>query len=340
MYRNDNHYWKKTFNTTNVEVVIDDPLQIVDTYITNSPGFLANTFHSTSNSFAAIYNDEKETLELINRLAREYGNMSTRDCLREARKLLRQIQAAILAMSGAGDAIIDAFCEMLFCIASQPNSPLPPRNENESCGDYVQRVAESGTFERIFGKPVLVGGTGGTSLTGPIFKIQPEKLNELAKKYADCSRRYTESLIPYLPKLLEINLLRKKLILLQLYGKCRDKLNDAGCPIGEAAPELTNWERYLIDNGFHWIVNPSSDPQIVASLSSALSLYATETDINNYTTLATVQRQNTQQDSYIDVMNLYNVMLDVIYDRENYFPDTTEQEKCLDSIDTYTASTV
>lgn len=52
MYRNNNHYWKKSFNTTNVEVVIDDPLQIQDTYITNSVYFSnIAVFDKTANDF-------------------------------------------------------------------------------------------------------------------------------------------------------------------------------------------------------------------------------------------------------------------------------------------------
>lgn len=35
MNGNSNHYWKKSFNTTRVDVVIDDPLKILDTYITD-----------------------------------------------------------------------------------------------------------------------------------------------------------------------------------------------------------------------------------------------------------------------------------------------------------------
>lgn len=56
MYRNNNHYWKKTFNTTNVEVVIDDPLQIVDTYIANTSVFNdVLVFDKTAETFVGQY---------------------------------------------------------------------------------------------------------------------------------------------------------------------------------------------------------------------------------------------------------------------------------------------
>jgi len=52
MYGNSNQYWKKTINTTNVEVVIDDPTQIQDTYITNRQVFQdISVFDATANDF-------------------------------------------------------------------------------------------------------------------------------------------------------------------------------------------------------------------------------------------------------------------------------------------------
>ena len=52
MYGNSNQYWKKTVNTTNVEVVIDDPSQIQDTYITNRQVFQdVSVFDATANDF-------------------------------------------------------------------------------------------------------------------------------------------------------------------------------------------------------------------------------------------------------------------------------------------------
>lgn len=52
MYGNSNQYWKKTANTTNVEVVIDDPSQIQDTYITNRQIFQdIVVFDITANDF-------------------------------------------------------------------------------------------------------------------------------------------------------------------------------------------------------------------------------------------------------------------------------------------------
>lgn len=68
MNGNSNHYWKKSFNTTRINVVIDDPLQILDTYITDfvSP-YRINVFDKIKDGFVE-QNDESHPRMMANEI--------------------------------------------------------------------------------------------------------------------------------------------------------------------------------------------------------------------------------------------------------------------------------
>jgi hypothetical protein len=334
MNGSNNDFRSKTFTTTNIKIVVDDPLSIQDSYISKEfLSYSSRLFEPKANVFVMVEQDDLDGF--IRQFIKDTGKMSASECLKAYRKLIRELQALQYLMSQQmSSELIDAFCEMVTCIARKEEG-IPDRRDGESCQDFIERLAEDPTkpLDVIWGPPILVpsstprespaGSPMGATFDGQILQNNLIKHPECAQPYKAVYEKWGKYLLEFATKY-------RKFQLYTSLSPCASLIDASGCPIGEGFPEITDWEKFLIDNGFYWMVNPSDNPQAVnASILDA--------EINAGLEQTWKNRQSSQSNQeHMDsllFMSMLNGLTDQFQQIEKSFSENEKFIACIETLD-------
>jgi hypothetical protein len=229
--------------------------------------------------------------------------MTNDECLRLFRKLIRTLQQIIEERSiKVLEELFDAHCQFFVCISQEPNSPIPSPNFGEDCGDWFRRLQDNPEYDSFFRRLISVilrrGGTGPTGID--YTAEETEKLRQLYADHPNCLGPLTEARKKFAEYLIQIDQLYRELKRATKYGSCSKRVYCQGDQfgiVGEQFPILTDWEKFLIEHGFGFIVNPSDEPQCKILHDSLIS--DDDATIRNKLETFAVNEVNKEEDYYL-----------------------------------------